>query len=121
MHNVKTNFDKILNITKFLAICILFSGCSSTTQIVTIPPGAKLYINGEYYGETPYTYTDTKIVGSTNLVNIKKEGYKDFNNAFSRDEEVDIGALIGGVFVLIPFLWIMKYKPVRTYELEPEE
>lgn len=114
----KTMFSTIAG---FLVMCILFSGCSSTTQIVTIPPGAKLYINGEYYGETPYNYTDTKIVGSTNIVNIKKEGYKDFNTSFSRNEEADVGAIIGGVFVLIPFLWIMKYKPVRTYELEPEE
>lgn len=108
-------------IAVFLALCILFSSCSSTTQIVTIPPGANLYINGEYYGETPYNYTDTKIVGSTNIVNIKKEGYKEFTTSFSRNEEVDIGAIIGGVFVLFPFLWIMKYKPVRTYELEPEK
>ena len=66
----KTFFSIIAGL---IAICILFSNCSSTTQIVSIPPEAKLYINGEYYGETPYLYTDTKIVGSTNIVNLKKE------------------------------------------------
>jgi len=112
----------LLSITAgFLAICLLFPSCSSTTQIVTIPSGAKLYINGEYYGETPYSYTDTKIVGSSNAVNIKKEGYKDFNTSFSRNEEADLGAIIAGCFIIFPFLWIMKYKPIRTYELESEE
>ena len=112
----------LLSITAgLLAICLLFSSCSSTTQIVTIPTGAKLYINGEYYGETPYAYTDTKIVGSSNIVNIKKEGYKDFNTSFSRNEEADAGAIIAGCFLIFPFLWTMKYKPVRTYELESEQ
>ena len=30
-----------------------------------------------------------------------------------------MGAIIGGVFLLFPFLWTMKYDPARTYELTP--
>jgi hypothetical protein len=37
----------------------------------------------------------------------------------SRNEEFDVLACIGGVFVLVPFLWIMKYKPVHQFELQP--
>ena len=103
----------------FLSAAILLSSCASTTMIQSNPSGAKLYLNGESVGETPYTHTDTKIVGSTTTVSLKKEGYETLNTSFSRDEEVDVGAIIGGIFVLVPFLWTMKYKPTHTYELLP--
>lgn len=101
----------------FLAGSIFLASCSSTTLIQSVPPGAKLYLNEELVGTTPYSYTDTKIVGSTTTVRLKKEGYETFNTTFSRNEEVDAGAIIGGLFVWFPLLWIMKYKPVHTYEL----
>ena len=106
-------------VSMFLAATILLSSCASTTMIQSNPSGAKLYLNGESVGATPYTHTDTKIVGSTTRVTLKKEGYETLNTAFSRDEEVDVGAIIGGIFVWIPFLWTMKYKPTHTYELSP--
>ena len=116
---MKTNklFFKISSL--LLAGVMLFASCRSTTLIETIPSGAKLYINGEYAGVTPYSYSDTKIVGSTNHVRLEKEGYETTNANFSRDEEADIGAIVGGVFLLFPFLWTMKYKPVHTYEMIP--
>lgn len=107
------------SLSLFLAGLILFASCSSTTIIQSSPTGAKLYINGEPVGTTPYTYSDTKIVGSTVAVRLEKEGYDEVNTYFSRDEEVDVGAVIGGIFFLWPFLWTMKYKPARTYELIP--
>lgn len=107
------------SLSLFLAGLILFASCSSTTIIQSSPTGAKLYINGEPVGTTPYTYSDTRIVGSTVAVRLEKEGYDEVNTYFSRDEEVDVGAIIGGIFFLWPFLWTMKYKPARTYELIP--
>ncbi|MBN1386850.1 MAG: PEGA domain-containing protein [Bacteroidales bacterium] len=105
-------------ISLLLALSILFASCASTTIIQSEPSGAKLYLNGEHVGETPYTHIDTKIIGSTNTVRLTMEGYDDFIGSFSRDEEVDIGAVIGGIFFLFPFLWTMKYKPFHTYELQ---
>ena len=102
-----------------LAGAILFASCSSTTLIQSVPNGAKVYLNGEYAGVTPYSHTDTKIVGSTTMVRLEKEGYETMNTAFSRNEDADVGAIIGGIFFLFPFLWTMKYKPTRTYELIP--
>lgn len=107
-------FAIILSATIFLA------GCGSTTMIQSRPDNARVYLNGEYMGTTPYAHRDTKIVSSTTLVTLEKEGYQTFNTSFSRDEELDVGALIGGIFLLVPFLWIMKYKPFRTYEMKPE-
>ena len=102
-----------------LATLILLESCASSTVIQSRPSGAKVYVNNAYVGETPYTHTDTKIVGSTTRVRLEKEGYETLQTAFSRDEQADVGAIIGGVFVLIPFLWTMKYDPSRTYELTP--
>jgi len=76
-------------------------------------------MNEEYMGVTPYSYSDTKIVGSTTSIRLEKEGYEPFYTSLSRNEEVDVGAIIGGIFVWIPFLWTMKYKPVHNYELRP--
>src|SRR5690554_2555327 len=76
-------------------------------------------MNEEYMGVTPYSYSDTKIVGSTTSIRLEKEGYEPFYTSLSRNEEVDVGAIIGGIFVLVPFLWTMKYKPVHNYELVP--
>jgi hypothetical protein len=89
-------------------------------MIQSMPSEAKVYINNEYVGETPYRHSDTKIVGSSNILRIEKDGYTAFNTSFSRDEEADTGAIIGGVFFLFPFLWTMKYKPLHTYELRAE-
>ncbi len=106
-------------VSLFLAGTILLSSCASTTMIQSIPSGAKVYLNGEPVGKTPYSHTDTKIVGSTTTVKLEKEGYEPLNTSFSRNEEADVGAIIGGIFVLIPFFWTMKYKPTHTYELSP--
>lgn len=102
-----------------LAGSILFTSCASTTVISSNPNGAKLTLNGEPVGVTPYSYTDTKIVGSYNTVKLEKDGYTTLNTSFSRNEEVEVGAIIGGLFVLFPFLWTMKYKPTHMYELSP--
>jgi len=106
-------------ISLILVGSILLASCSSTTMIQSNPSGAKVYLNGEPVGTTPYTHQDTKIVGSLTTVKLEKEGFDPLNTSFSRDEVVDIGAIIGGVFVFVPFLWTMKYKPSHTYELTP--
>lgn len=102
-----------------LAALILLESCASSTTIQSNPSGAKLYLNSSYVGTTPYRHTDTKIVGTTTYVRLEKEGYEPLNTSFSRDEQADAGAIIGGVFLLFPFLWTMKYDPSHTYELAP--
>lgn len=89
-------------------------------MISSVPTGAKLYIDGELVGTTPYKYSDTKIVGNTVNIDLKKEGYQSFYNSFSRTEQANVGAIVGGLFLLFPFLWTMDYKPTHNYELTPE-
>ncbi len=108
---------KILSV--FCAALMFFSSCASTTLIQSEPNGADLYLDGMKVGQTPYTHSDTKIVGSTTTIKMKKEGYEELNIIMSRSEKLAVGPLIGGILVLIPFLWIMKYEENRLYELEP--
>ncbi|HJV79063.1 MAG TPA: PEGA domain-containing protein [Paludibacter sp.] len=107
------------NVSFFLACTMFFASCSSSTMIVSNPPDAKLYLDGEFVGKTPYKHRDSKIVGSSTLVKIEKEGYAPLVTEFSKNEEADIGAIIGGIFVWVPFLWTLKYKQTHNYELNP--
>ena len=114
---MKTNYS-LLTTAIFLISLLLFSSCSSSTLITSAPTGAKLYMNGEAVGNTPYTHTDSEIVGSCNTVRIEKEGYETLNTSFCKDEEPHVGAIIGGIFLLVPFAWAMKYKATHHYELD---
>ncbi len=114
---MKTNTNPAAKTLVILATAALMTACASTTKIDSTPAGATLYINGEKAGTTPYTYTDTKIVGSAVQLKLKKEGFEEFQTTLTRNEEADVGAIVGGVFTLVPLLWSMKYKPTHTYEM----
>ena len=105
-----------------MSSALLFQmSCASTTVINSSPSGAKLYIDGSLVGKTPYTYSDTKIVGSTTMIKLKKDGCQTFNGTMARSEKFEVGPCIGGVLVLVPFLWVMGYNPSRTFELECDQ
>jgi len=109
----------IRSISLFLAAIILFASCSSTTMIQSTPVKAKVYIDGSYVGETPYLHRDSKIVGSSMSVKLEKEGFNPLYTTITKDEDVNVGAIIGGLLVLVPFLWTMQYQPVHNYILAP--
>ena len=100
-----------------LSVFVFLTSCSSKTLIQSSPSGADVYVNNQKKGQTPYKYKDTKIVGSITDITIKKEGYEDLNTTLVRDERVDVGAVIGGIFLLVPFLWTMQYDKDHFYEL----
>jgi hypothetical protein len=97
-----------------------FTGCASTTVLQSQPPGALVKINGVQVGTTPYTHSDTKIVGTTTPIRLEAPGYKPMDVMIQRNEEVDPLALIGGIFLLVPFFWVMRYHPTHMYQLVPE-
>jgi len=105
---------------KLIALIMVFFflfGCASTTLIKSNPPGAKLQIDGQSVGETPYFYTDKAAAGTVKTVTLKKEGYKD-SNGFIRREELSVSALIGGIFLIVPFVWILEYPSQYNFEME---
>jgi hypothetical protein len=101
-----------------LTLCAVAS-CASTTVIQSRPSGARIYLDGQPAGVTPYTMSDTKIVGSTTMVRLEYPGYEPTTGFISRNEEIDVLALIGGLLVLVPFLWLMDYRPLHVFELRP--
>ena len=76
-------------------------------------------MNGQYKGTTPYQHSDTRIVGSVTDLRFEKDGFEPFQAPLIRNERADAGAIVGGVFLLFPFLWTMGYDPDHTYELRP--
>jgi len=112
-----------LGLTMMLATALMFlSGCTSMTMIQTVPPGAKVYINDEFGGETPYAMSDSKIIGTTTHLRFEKPGFNSFETVIVRTEEIDPGPVVCGlIFTPVWWLWAMKYKPVHTYELAPVE
>lgn len=102
-----------------LAIVILLASCTSTTMIQSVPSGAKVKINGEYVGETPVEYSDSKISFSRSDMSLELAGYQTFETSLYKDEKVNVGAVVGGLFFWVPFLWAMEYKPEHTYTLLP--
>jgi hypothetical protein len=115
---MKNKFLRI--IAGLLSVLILTTSCASTTTISSIPSGAKVTVNGMYAGVTPYRLTDSKPTGAMNSVTLKLEGYEPKNVTISKNEQVDVGAVIGGLFFLVPFIWTMGYMPIHNYELTPE-
>tara|TARA_B100000768_G_C11110721_1_gene303123 strand:+ start:179 stop:571 length:393 start_codon:yes stop_codon:yes gene_type:complete len=104
----------------FFSGLFLLSSCSSSTLIQSVPSGAKVYLDKEYAGFTPCLMEDMKISWSRTRVEIKLEGYEDFRTTITKDEEINVGALVGGVFSVVPFAWVMQYKPHHMYELEKD-
>jgi hypothetical protein len=95
---------KYFSLIGAITLCA-FTGCASSTVLQTQPPGATVAINGAIVGRTPYTLTDTKVVGSSTPIRFEYPGYAPLDVTLTRNEEVDVLPLIGGLFVLVPFLW----------------
>ena len=108
---------KVLKTLFNLFLAVQMVSCASYTMITSNPQGAKVYLDGMYVGKTPYTHSDTKIVGATTQIKLTKEGCEPLTTFMSRDEKFEIGPCIGGALVAVPFLWIMGYHPTRGYEL----
>jgi hypothetical protein len=101
------------------ATLLTTAACSSSTVIRSNPSGAKVFLDGQMVGTTPYTMSDTHIVGSSTHIRLEYPGYAPTDASIKRNEEFDVVACIGGVFLLVPFLWIMGYKADHSYELQP--
>ena len=100
----------------FPIVCLItvaaVAGCASSTVLQSQPPGARVFLNGVPVGTTPYTMTDTNISGTATQVRLEYPGFDPFNAMIVRSEELDPLALIGGIFLLVPLLWIMGYQPI---------
>ncbi len=106
---------------KFIIICLSLlsiSACSSSTLIKSSDLDARIYVNDEYVGTGQATYTDKKVAFSNNNVTIQKPGCAPAFYSFRRNEEPDGGAIVGGILVVIPLLWVTEYKDEHNYEYD---
>jgi hypothetical protein len=115
---MKRTFSRVFRLVTGCTLVAVVSACASSTLIQSQPTGAKLYLNGEPVGNTPYTMTDTKMIGSITTVRLESPGYETASGAITRNEEFNVGPCIGGMFVLVPFLWMFGYKATHTFELK---
>lgn len=110
--------------TSVLIIALVSCASTTTVQVLdesdSIDRNVKIYLDGSYRGRGEVIHSDTKIVGSMTDVILKKEGCRTQRHSFSRSERLLIGALIGGIFVWIPLLWIMGYNPMHSYNFQCE-
>ena len=91
------------------------------TVIQTEPAGATVYIDGRNAGPSPVEMADTKVVTSCTDIRIEKDGYQRKVTEICRDEQPAVGPIIGGFFLLVPWLWAYEYQPSHFYELKPIE
>ncbi len=105
---------------KLIALGMVFFflfACANTTLLKSNPPGAKLQVQGQALGETPRFYTDKAVAGTVKTVTLKKEGYKDLNGYIKRNK-FSVPMLIGGIFLIVPFVWILEYPTEYYFEME---
>jgi len=107
--------------TLLFVTIILFASCRSMTVIQTEPAGATVYIDGRNAGPSPVEMVDTKVVTSCTDIRIEKDGYQRKHTEICRNEQPAVGPIIGGFFLLVPWLWAFEYQPSHFYELKPLE
>lgn len=108
--------------TLIAVLCLFlftFASCSSSTRIMSNPSGAQVYVGGNYMGNTPLVHTDKKIAGSSSSLRIEKEGYEPILGSIQKNGDVNVGALIAGIFFLIPLFWVVGYPDGYQFELQP--
>lgn len=100
-------------------ILLIFSilSCSSTTIVQSTDKNAQISINGRSLGEGSVIHSDRKVAWfGKNRVKISKAGCSDQMFIFKRNEELDVGALIFGIFLIVPLVWVMQYQAVHEYQ-----
>lgn len=98
-----------------MAALFFVTSCASSTKITTSDPKARIYVDGEFYGQGEIIYSDTKFSGSITQLRIEKDGCEPLKTEFKRNEKVDPLAIVTGV-LLVPLLWIKKYHPERSID-----
>lgn len=93
---------------KFLASVLLVLsvfGCATATQIVSEPPGAKVYDKGgTELGATPLEYKTSAWLWETNTLTLKKDGYADKSVDVKRNE-LDLMPTLGAAGLALCTWW----------------
>ena len=88
-------------------------------KVVSQPPGARIYINGKYIGETPLETERSDFVGTPHMITLRKKGYREITAM--AETEIKPIPLIFGLFVIVPLFWCIGPEEEQSYLMEPEE
>mgnify|MGYP006197080811 CR=1 FL=1 len=112
----------MLNARRYIALALTASllapmaGCASQTVIQSMPPGAKLSIDGAPVGETPYTFAEPQVwLWTKHSLVLEKRGYA--TTPAYLDATVSIPHLIAGIFLCFPLIAVGRYEPTYVYTL----
>lgn len=122
---------RLISCCLVVSMAFLQSGCSffrsskQNLHVATIQGGAQIFLNGEYAGEDP---VDARVRGDEDMSIIaKKEGFKTATYQIgTRLSTTGILDIIGGCFILIPFLGLLAPGAHQlnmsslTLQLDPE-
>jgi hypothetical protein len=106
-----------MNTTKLTAVVALivlvtFTGlaCSTNTKFVSDPPGAKVYINGEFIGETPCDFNSSTGLPERYHIQLFKDGYSQLNVYIDAEMSLVWALLVVPVTfgVAIPWSWTLE-------------
>lgn len=114
--------SRFCQVSVFAVLTLLFSSCASTTTIGVVPRNldAKVYADGRYIGQAPAILKDAKISGASTMIRIEVDGYEDYVTYIEKSSHLNVGALVGGVFFVVPYAWILGYEPYYEFFFEDD-
>jgi len=101
----------------FILGMIYLVGCKSTTQVITIPQGASLFISGRYHGDTPCKVSTTQSKEDKIRLVLEKEGYFSLDTSIHRDGKISKVAHLLGWFFVSPFHYDRNFKTKYVFRL----
>ena len=66
---------RIVLLLALVVVVMIVSGCAQKNMIRTEPPGAKIYVDGSYAGESPLQYTFDRPFRYSYFIEAKLDGY----------------------------------------------
>ncbi len=108
-----------LNAGIALIAIMVVAGCSTMVTIQSEPSGADIILNNQKVGKTPFAVKLSDFAFNSYDVTLKKEGYADYHGRIAK--EAKAGAIIGGLFIWVPFLWCYGPQPYQTFYLSEKD
>lgn len=103
-------------------ICVLLlTGCAQTTQILSEPAGANVYLNGRLKGQTPLKLTTTISNHGEIPISLSHPGHESLDTFLTKTGETDKLLRILGYIAVIPLDYDRKFKPQYKYILKPKQ
>ena len=54
------------------------------------------------------------------MIRIEVEGYQDYVTYIEKSSHLNVGALVGGLFFVVPYAWILGYEPYYEFFFEDD-